>query len=82
MRFSFFLVKYLTDKEIQELLAQSDGELSDIDDPDFENILESDTDSEDLENEDILTSKEIEQPSTSKAGEKRKRNRMKWDNSE
>ncbi|GFQ85627.1 hypothetical protein TNCT_684261 [Trichonephila clavata] len=37
-------LKYLTDAEIQELLVQSDGELSDIDDPDFENIPESTSD--------------------------------------
>ncbi|GFU71703.1 DDE_3 domain-containing protein [Trichonephila clavipes] len=54
-------LKYLTDAEIQELLAQSDGELSDIDDPDFENIPESDTDSKHLEN-DSLVYEEIEQP--------------------
>ncbi|GFS78605.1 hypothetical protein NPIL_618101 [Nephila pilipes] len=77
-----FLVKYLTDAEIQELLAQNECELSDIDDPDFENIPECDTDSEHLENENILTSEEIEQPSKSKSGQKRKRIRTKWDNSE
>ncbi|GFW16870.1 piggyBac transposable element-derived protein 3 [Trichonephila clavipes] len=65
--------------EIQELLAQSEGELSDIDDPDFENIPESDTDSENLEN-DSLVYEEIEQSSTSKVGQKRIR--TKWDNSE
>ncbi|GFR23866.1 piggyBac transposable element-derived protein 3 [Trichonephila clavata] len=37
-------LKYLTDAEIQELLVQSDGELSDIDDPDVENIPESTSD--------------------------------------
>ncbi|GFY20192.1 hypothetical protein TNCV_208241 [Trichonephila clavipes] len=74
-------IKYLTDAEIQELLAQSDGELSDIDDPDFENISESDTDSENLEN-DSLVYEEIDQPSTSKVGQKRKRIRTRWDNSE
>ncbi|GFY09415.1 piggyBac transposable element-derived protein 3 [Trichonephila clavipes] len=74
-------IKYLTDAEIQELLAQSDGELSDIDDPDFENIPESDTDSENLEN-DSLVYEEIDQPSTSKVGQKRKRIRTRWDNSE
>ncbi|GFT79483.1 hypothetical protein NPIL_518151 [Nephila pilipes] len=62
------IVKYLTGAEIQELLAEIDRELSDIDDPDFENISESGTDSEHLENESILTSEEAEQPSTSKAG--------------
>ncbi|GFU87344.1 hypothetical protein TNCV_2716301 [Trichonephila clavipes] len=65
-----FLVKYLTDAEIQELLAQSDGGLSDIDDPDFENIPESYTDSENLEN-DSLVYEEIDQPSTSKVGQKK-----------
>ncbi|GFR33832.1 piggyBac transposable element-derived protein 3 [Trichonephila clavata] len=38
------LIKYFTDAEIQELLVQSDGELSDIDDPDVENIPESTSD--------------------------------------
>ncbi|GFY10012.1 piggyBac transposable element-derived protein 3 [Trichonephila clavipes] len=74
-------IKYLRDAEIQELLAQSDGELSDIDDPDFENIPESYTDSENFEN-DSLVYEEIDQPSTSKVGQKRKRIRMRWDNSE
>ncbi|GFS81788.1 hypothetical protein NPIL_33451 [Nephila pilipes] len=68
--------------EIQELLAQSDGELSDIDHADFENIPASDTDSEHLENESILTAEEIEQTSTPKAGQRRKRIRTKWENSE
>ncbi|KAG8156208.1 hypothetical protein JTE90_024235 [Oedothorax gibbosus] len=38
------IVKYLTNEEIQILLAQSNGELSDLEDSDFENVIEDNAD--------------------------------------
>lgn len=75
-------MKYLTDEEIQILLAQSDGELSDLEDSDFEITIEDNADDDDdiadPENEEIIVSEE-NLPSTSK-GKKRKRKVSKWKN--
>ena len=73
-------MKYLTDEGIQILLAQSDGELSDLEDSDFENAIEDNADGDDdivnPENQEIIVSEE-NLPLTSK-GKKRKRKVSKW----
>ncbi|XP_054724349.1 piggyBac transposable element-derived protein 2-like [Uloborus diversus] len=74
-------VRYLNEEEIQALLAESDGDLSDIDDPDFLEKILLKPESEDSAPEEVITPVEIIPDSPNRKGIKRKRNKSVWNKS-